>query len=89
MNFVALLLGLAAPLVSRVFIALGISIVTYAGLSLILDQITTAITNNMAGIVGKTVQIAAILGFQQAVGIILAAIATKVAMTQLTAWVKS
>lgn len=90
MTFSSLLVGLASPIATRVLIALGISVVTYTGLDLIIGQIinyvTTALGNMMAA---KAAQIAALYGFPQAVGIILAAITTKLAMAQLTDWLKS
>ena len=89
MNFVAMLLALAAPLASRVFIALGLSVVTYTGLSLILAGMVSYFESAFTGLPVKSLQLASLLGFPQAVGIILAAITTKLAMTQLTRWVKS
>jgi hypothetical protein len=89
MNFAAFLLAAALPLARRVFIALGLSVVTYVGLSVILDQITNYVISSIGGLAAAGAQLAALFGFQQMVGIILAAITTKLAMTQLTAWVKS
>lgn len=89
MNFAAFLLAAALPLARRVFLALGLSVVTYTGLQLILDQISDYVITSIGGLSGAAVQLAALFGFQQLVGIILAAIATKLAMTQLTVWMKS
>lgn len=89
MNFAAFLLGLALPLARKVFIALGLSVVTYTGLSLVLNQITGYVVTSIGGMPAAGAQLAALFGFQQMVGIILAAITTRLAMTQLTAWVKS
>jgi hypothetical protein len=89
MNVAAFLLAMVLPLARRVFIALGLSVVTYTGLSLILDQITGYVISSIGGLPAAGAQLAALFGFQQLVGIILAAIATRLAMTQLTAWVKS
>lgn len=84
-----MLLGLAAPLASRIFVALGLSIVTYTGLNLILAGIVSYLEGALTGLPVKTLQIASLFGFPEAVGIILAAITTKLAMSQLTQWVKS
>lgn len=89
MNFAAFLLAVALPLARRVFLALGLSVVTYTGLSLILDQITGYVITSIGGLSAAAAQLAALFGFQELVGIILAAIATKLAMTQLTTWLKS
>lgn len=89
MNFAAFLLAAALPLARRVFIALGLSVVTYAGLDLILSQITDYVVNSIGGLSAAAAQLAALFGFQQLMGIILAAITTKLAMAQLTVWLKS
>lgn len=89
MNFAAFLLAAALPLARRVFLALGLSVVTYTGLTIILNQITDYVISSIGGLAAAGAQLAALFGFQQMVGIILAAITTKLAMTQLTAWVKS
>lgn len=84
-----MLFGLAAPLASRIFLALGLSVVTYTGLNLILSGIVSYMQGALSGLPVKTLQIASLFGFPEAVGIILAAITTKLAMAQLTRWVKS
>lgn len=89
MNFAAFLLAVALPLARRVFLALGLSVVTYTGLQLLLDQITDYVVTSIGGLSAAAAQLAALFGFQELVGIILAAIATKLAMTQLTTWLKS
>jgi len=90
MSFANLLVGLASPIATRVLIALGISVVTYTGLDLIIDQIINYVTSSLGNMMAaKAAQIAAMYGFPQAVGIILAAITTKLAMAQLTDWLKS
>lgn len=83
------LITLVLPIVKRVLIALGISIVTYAGLSAVLSSIQSQIVTNIGGVTGTIAQLAAMWGFQESVGIILAAVTTKFAMVQLTKWVKS
>lgn len=88
-NLFVFLLAAVVPLAKRIFIALGLSIVTYTGLSLILSQITDYVVSSVGGLAAAGAQLAALFGFQQMVGIILAAIATKLAMTQLTVWTKS
>lgn len=88
-NFFVFLLAAAMPLAKRVFVALGLSVVTYTGLSYILNQITDYVVSSVGGLAAAGAQLAALFGFQQMVGIILAAIATKLAMAQLTAWSKS
>lgn len=88
-NFFAFLLAAALPLARKAFVALGLSVVTYTGLSLILDQVTSYVIASVGGLAAAGAQLAALYGFQEMVGIILAAVTTKLAMAQLTVWSKS
>lgn len=88
-NLAAWLLGLVVPIARKALVALGIGTVTYAGMDLIMDQIQSAVINSIGGMPAAAAKVAAIFGFQQSVGILLAAITTRMAMTQLTKWTKS
>lgn len=83
------LIGLVTPLVRRVLVALGIGLVTYTGLDYILSQVQSLVIASMGGMTGASAQVAAILGFQQSVGIILGALSARLALTQLTKWGRS
>lgn len=89
MPFAVFLLAMVLPIAKRVLVALGISIVTYTGLSLVLSNLQSYVISSIGGMTGAASQVAAMLGFQESVGIILAAVATKFAMAQLTHWAKS
>lgn len=89
MSFANVLVSLASPIAKKVFLALGLSVVTYTGLSLILNQIQVAITTSLGGMAGNASQLLALFGFYESTGIILAAVTTRLAMTQLTQWIKS
>lgn len=85
-NIALWLFALVIPLARQALIALGIGMVTYTGLELILSQIQNAVITSIGGLTGAAAQLAALLGFQTAVGIILAAISTKLAMATLKKW---
>lgn len=80
------LMAAVTPLVRRVLIALGIGLVTYTGLDMVLTNVQASVIASIGGMTGASAQVAAILGFQQSVGIILGALATRLALTQLTKW---
>jgi len=89
MNFAAFLLAAALPIARRVFIALGLSVLTYTGLDAIINQINGYATTSMGGLSAAAVQLASLFGFQQTIAILIAAVTTKLAMAQLTVWMKS
>jgi len=78
------LIGLVTPIVRRVLVALGIGLVTYTGLDLIMSGVQSAVITSIGGMTGASAQVAAILGFQQSVGILLGALTARLALTQLT-----
>jgi cyanate permease len=89
MPLAAFLLAMALPIAKKVFIALGLGIVTFTGLSLILNQLQSYIITSIGGVTADAAQVAALFGFHQSVGILLAAITTKFAMASFTRWTKS
>lgn len=74
---------LAAPLVKRILAALGVGIITYAGYTVFLDQVKAAIINNFTGMAGPAFEMAAMMGFQQAIGIILGALTARLTIQQV------
>lgn len=89
MPIAAWLMTMVLPIVKKVMIALGISVVTYVGLSAVMTQIQNSIIASLGGMTGAAAQLAAMFGFHESVGIILAAVTTKFSMAQLTKWVRS
>lgn len=88
-NLAVWLLALVTPVVRRVLIALGIGLVTYTGLDYALNGLRDAVINSLGGIPADVSGIAATLGIYESVSIALGAIATRLALTQLTKWGKT
>jgi len=75
-------LMLAGPLIKRILAALGVGTITYTGYTLFLEQVKNAIVNNFTGMAGPAFELAAMMGFQQAVGIMLGALIARMSVTQ-------
>lgn len=89
MAFQAMIIALVVPVVKKVMIALGLSVVTYTGFSAILDQITSNVNSNLGSLSGSFADLARLTGFQEAITILLAAFVTRLSIQTLTQWVKS
>lgn len=72
----ALLGRIAGPLAIKVLTALGVGIVSYAGFSTLIDQVTAHIISNMNGIEPAYLQIITLFGIPESVSITLGAFTT-------------
>lgn len=75
----AFLASISAPLVRRVLLALGFGLITFAGLSVVESQISSAMADAWGGVGGDVYAVLALGGWVDAVGIWLSAVATVVA----------
>lgn len=82
------LFTVAAPLVVRVLLALGIGAVTYTGADFLVTEAETYVLNSFTGIGGKVYTVLSMAGIDQGIRIVFAAagayIAIKVAMGAFT-----
>lgn len=72
------------PLIARVFVALGLSLVTYVGMDTVITQVTNYAVNAWGGLPAATLQLAGLAGIGEALSIIMGAIATRVLIWQMT-----
>lgn len=79
-NVAAWLLALVAPIAKRALIALGIGVVSYAGIDAALDAVRVAIASNIGGISGEISSFLAMAGFFTAIGIIFGGVMARVAL---------
>lgn len=84
MPLAALLGAIAWPLVSRVLVALGIGIVTYAGMDVALTAALDASKAAMGGLPANAAAILAMAGVFQAMGIIAGGLVAGVALMVTT-----
>lgn len=78
-NFGAFLLGLAGPLARRVMLSLGLGVISYAGLLAVASQVSSQITAKYSTLSGSVLDLLNLIGFGQAVGIIIGAVIARAA----------
>jgi len=81
MNIGAFLGAAAGPLARRVLQALGIGIISYAGLAVALNAAIGELKTAWGGLGGPTLQIIQLAGFHHAVGIICGAMVAKLSFS--------
>lgn len=82
-NLSVWLAAMCKPLVARVLIALGFQVITLTGMDVTIDAIKTLMYSYIGGIPAAGLQLALLGGFGTALGIILGAIATRLALWQI------
>lgn len=80
----AFLVRILGPLAKRVLIALGIGTVTYVGLDAAFDAAKNYIIGYYGQMSGDVLQVVSLAGFGAAIGIILGAIAARIALISLS-----
>jgi Protein of unknown function (DUF2523) len=76
--FFPALASAAGPIAKQVLASLGVGVITYAGLSLLVDNITASVQANYGMLPSSAAAIADLLGVGAAFGIILGAIVARV-----------
>lgn len=79
----AFLLSITGSLAARVLLSLGFGFVTYTALTTIASSIVSSVTSSYNGMASTTLNILNLAGVGQGIGIILAAITTKAALTAI------
>jgi hypothetical protein len=80
MPLAAWVLALVAPIVKKVFVALGVGVITYASLNFLGTQITNAVLGAWGGVSGSILQIVSLAGLPDCIGITLGAINARIAL---------
>jgi hypothetical protein len=71
---------MAGPLVVRVIMALGFSVLSFAGVSAVFSTLLTMAQNNWAALPVSVMQLATLSGIPEALGLIFGAYSTRMAM---------
>lgn len=74
------LLALVGPLVKKVLVALGVGVISYAGLAMIGAQVQNAVLSSWGGLGGSALQIVSLAGLPEAIGITLGALNARIAL---------
>ncbi len=84
MGLGAFLLALVQPIVARVLVALGFSLVSFVGMDVMMAQVTAAAQGAWGGLPENLLKLAGLAGIGEGLAIIFGAIATRVLIWQLT-----
>jgi len=82
-SLAAWLLALAWPLAKQVLLALGIGWLTYEGLSLVGAQVQAEIIGLWGQVSADTLKMASLIGIPQSLGIMLGALAGRIALVSV------
>lgn len=77
----AFLAAAVGPLAKRVLQALGIGIISYAGLSVALTAVIDSVKSSWSGMSGPVLDLLQLAGFNTAIGIVLGAMVAKLSFT--------
>lgn len=80
----AFLLALVQPIIARILVALGMSVVTFTGMAVLMEQVTQAVQSAWGGLPGAILGLAGLAGLGEGLSIVFGAIATRVLIWQLT-----
>lgn len=74
------LLALVGPIVKKVLLALGVGVVSYAGLQFVGQQVNAAVLSAWGGVGGSVFQVLSLAGIPEAIGITLGAFNARIAL---------
>ncbi|WP_270806476.1 DUF2523 domain-containing protein [Aeromonas sp. QDB62] len=80
MNIAAWLLSIAGPIVTRVLIQLGVGVVSYAAVVVAVNTLISRARGNYDNLPSDILQVFAIAGFNDAFGIVVAAIMARLSI---------
>ncbi len=80
----AFLLALVQPILARILVALGFSVVSLVGMQALLDGLIAATRNAWGGLPSQLLALAGLAGIGQALGIIMGAVLTRILIWQLS-----
>ena len=83
MGFGQFLLSLVQPIVARVLVALGFSVVSFVGMDLLMDQMIAKAQGAWGGLPVAILQLAGLAGIGQGLSIVFGAVLTRIMIWQL------
>lgn len=84
MPFGAFLMSLVGPLARKILVSLGLGMVSYAGLSLIAEQVRDEIISRYSAISGSVLDLLNLIGFGEAIGIVLGGIIARASFAAIS-----
>lgn len=84
MNLATFLLAICQPLIGRVLVSLGFSVVTITGFNLVIDQLKDAVVDGVNSLPSQVINVFLLSGGGVGLGMIFGAIATRLVLWQIS-----
>ncbi len=84
MNLATFLMAICQPLIGRILVSLGFSVVTITGFNLVIDQLKDAVVSSTNALPAVALNLFLISGGGVAMGIVFGAITTRLLLWQIT-----
>lgn len=84
MNLATFLLAIVSPLLGRVLVSLGFSVVTITGFNLVIDQLKDAVVDGVNSLPSQVINVFLLAGGGVGLGLIFGAITTRLLLWQIT-----
>lgn len=83
MNLTSWLIAMVGPVVAKILLTLGFSVVSIVGMDVVLDQIKALLLQHLQAVPAAALQVAMLAGVGEALGMLFGAIATKLVLWQM------
>ncbi len=84
MNLATFLLAICQPLIGRILVSLGFSVVTITGFNLVIDQLKDAVVSGVNTLPSNALNLFLLSGGGVALGLIFGAITTRLVLWQIS-----
>ncbi|AOS79772.1 hypothetical protein Q5W_12760 [Hydrogenophaga sp. PBC] len=84
MNLATFLLAICQPLIGRILLSLGFSVVTITGLNIVIDQLKDAVIDGVGTLPADILNVFLLAGGGTALGLIFGAIAVRLTLWQIS-----
>ena len=73
MNIASFLLAMVRPLLAKIFVSLGLGLITYVGVQAAFDKVVNLAVSNISGLPPQASALAGLAGIDTALGIVIGA----------------
>lgn len=84
MNLATFLLAICQPLIGRILVSLGFSVITITGMNIVIDQLKDAVVDGIGTLPLDVLNLFLLAGGGTALGLIFGAIATRLTLWQIS-----
>lgn len=86
MNLTAWLMAMVGPIIARAMVSLGVSLVTFAGVTAAVALLKSQVISNIGGLPAAAIQLGGLFGIWQGLGMVFGAITFVLAFNSTRMW---